>query len=115
MGKLPDDYWNNISNIADKKICLKCGSVVSPTYCKKGHFLAEVALWSALVVPGVCFSIWRRTNKNERCPVCKSDNVLIPYNSPVGQKLGGITEGGKNSGQGRDPEEGGKNRGIRGI
>lgn len=66
-------------------ICTSCGSTVSPENHTKGSILIEIVLWLAFIIPGLIYSIWRLTSKQQVCPACKKP-TLIPLNTPVGQK-----------------------------
>ena len=61
--------------------CLSCHHAGSAKTENKGHILIEIILWFAFLVPGLLYSIWRRTNQKEQCKSCNSMEV-IPSNSP---------------------------------
>lgn len=67
-------------------ICKTCGHVGDPTTVTKGHFVLEVALWLAMLLPGLIYSIWRLTSRHQACAMCGSAE-LIPLDSPVAQQL----------------------------
>lgn len=67
-------------------ICRGCGSQNVRRYVR-GSFLIEVILWLCIIVPGLIYSIWRRTGlKKYRCKECGSLDI-IPAKSPQGIKL----------------------------
>lgn len=39
-----------------------------------------------MIVPGLIYSVWRRSNRSVICPSCKQ-LTLVPTNTPVGQAL----------------------------
>jgi hypothetical protein len=67
-------------------ICSACGSRSMPIRPNKGHGLIELVLWLCLFIPGLIYSIWRRSGLSNRCGSCGSGDV-IPVDSPRGQKL----------------------------
>lgn len=78
------------ANAANKNspqfVCMECGSVVCPVKVTPGSFGTEIILWIFFIIPGILYSIWRMTAKDEICPVCKSDKFL-PVNSPKAQAV----------------------------
>ena len=57
----------------DVMICAKCGSVGTPDKSNKGGCLIEFVLWCFFIVPGLIYTIWRRTGKaNNICKSCGS-------------------------------------------
>lgn len=66
-------------------ICTTCGTTAAPESYTKGSILIEIVLWLAFIVPGLIYSIWRLTSKQQVCPACKKP-TLIPLNTPAGQK-----------------------------
>jgi hypothetical protein len=67
-------------------ICASCGSRSMPVRPNKGHGLIELILWLCFIIPGIIYSIWRRSGLSNRCGACGSGDV-IPIDSPRGQKL----------------------------
>ena len=65
-------------------ICLDCENIGQPLIDKKGSLMMEILLWQ-LVIPGIIYSIWRRT-ASKRCSKCNSKN-LITLSSALGQEL----------------------------
>lgn len=70
-------------------ICAACGSRSVPTRPNKGSGLLELLLWLCFIIPGLIYSIWRRSGLSNRCRSCGSGDV-IPLDSPRGRKL--VTE-----------------------
>lgn len=67
-------------------ICTLCGYAGSPKKKTKGNFLIEVILWFFFLIPGLIYSIWRLSSKQDICAKCGNASV-IPLNSPQAQKL----------------------------
>jgi len=67
-------------------ICKRCGYAGSVKKAKKGSVLIEILLWCVMIVPGLIYSVWRRSNRPLVCPKCHSNDV-IPADSPIGQQL----------------------------
>ncbi len=74
------------SQLSSKYVCTNCGSVSNSIKEKKGSGLIELILWLFFIVPGIFYSIWRRSNRKLICPKCKQP-TLIPVDSPNGQKI----------------------------
>jgi ribosomal protein L40E len=68
----------------DGLYCKACGNVGHPKTHTRGSFWIEVVLWICLIIPGVCYSLWRLTSRQKVCRYCKSPD-LIPVNSPIAQ------------------------------
>jgi len=66
-------------------ICTTCGTTASPKNHTKGSIFIEIILWLAFIVPGLIYSIWRLTSKQQICPACMKP-TMIPLNTPAGQK-----------------------------
>jgi len=67
-------------------ICKNCGEMCNPIKKKKGSTLIEIILWLFFMIPGIFYSIWRRTSRDSICPKCKQ-STLIPIDSPNGKVL----------------------------
>lgn len=68
-------------------ICTRCGTVQKNDRALPGSGWIELVLWLAAVVPGVIYSIWRRSSLTPgRCTSCGSRD-LVELTSPVGRKL----------------------------
>jgi hypothetical protein len=68
-----------------KKFCTSCHATAKPKKVTKGSFLIEVILWITFIIPGLVYSIWRITTRQQACPLCGSFNI-IPLNSPAALK-----------------------------
>lgn len=69
-----------------KLVCTICGYVGFPKKVARGSGAVEFILWLLFLGPGLVYSIWRRTNKQNTCPTC-GNSKMISINTPVGQKL----------------------------
>lgn len=73
-------------------ICTTCGTVNNkPQKLTKGSMGIEVILWLMFLVPGILYSIWRLSGRDQlMCHCCKGK--VIPLSSPFGQQLlqGGV-------------------------
>ena len=65
-----------------KQHCMTCGYDATPQTKVKGSGLIELVLWLALIVPGLVYSIWRRTALRPSCSQCGSAS-LVPKDSPA--------------------------------
>lgn len=72
--------------IGKKSVCSNCGFVGRPIKEVKGNILIEVVLWLFILLPGLIYSLWRRSGRKFVCPQCKQ-TTMVPLDSPVGQKL----------------------------
>ena len=61
--------------------CSACGQVSDGQRHVPGSILIELVLWLCLLVPGICYSIWRHSAARKVCPTCKNAG-LIPVTSP---------------------------------
>src|ERR1700674_4740151 len=64
--------------------CPHCGTVAIPLYRKSGSTFAEVFLWLFFLVPGIIYTIWRKSTERFVCPSCEQTGT-IPVDSPVAQ------------------------------
>jgi len=76
----------NIKAMAKQMICTLCGYAGAPNKKTKGNFLIEVILWLFFLIPGLIYSIWRLSSKQDVCAKCGNTNV-IPQDSPQAQKM----------------------------
>lgn len=67
-------------------ICTLCGYTGSSKKKVKGNILIEIVLWLFFLIPGLIYSIWRLSSKQDVCPKCGNPS-MIPANTPMGQKL----------------------------
>lgn len=70
----------------DLKICRNCGHEVKGKRVTRGSFLIELVLWT-MILPGLLYTIWRKTSQYEACPSCGEKGTLIPLNSPMAKKI----------------------------
>jgi hypothetical protein len=71
--------------MADLKICTECYEFSFGELDRRGGCLIEIVLWCAFIVPGLIYSIWRRTNTTRTCPKC--GGTVIPADTPRGRDL----------------------------
>jgi hypothetical protein len=69
-----------------KQICSSCGKVGYPVLTTKGSCLIELILWLFLIVPGLIYTVWRRSKVPVVCSSCRNE-TMIPLDSPVAQKM----------------------------
>lgn len=67
-------------------VCPSCGTRGEPKTITRGSTLIELVLWLCLIVPGLIYSIWRLTTRQEGCPACGAIGV-IPADTPNGRKI----------------------------
>lgn len=67
-------------------ICKQCGTVHDGARNLPGNGWIELVLWLAYLVPGLIYSIWRRSKSRLTCGACGSRD-LVPLDSPVGRRL----------------------------
>ncbi len=68
-----------------KGACPACEYVGYPEELIRGGCAIEIILWLCFLIPGLIYSIWRRSSPSKVCPKCQS--VMIPIQSPRGQKI----------------------------
>ena len=69
--------------MSEEFICRMCSHIGPLELNKKGKRSIEIVLWLLLIVPGLIYSIWRRTGRWFTCPDCGSHH-LVPLRSPLG-------------------------------
>jgi hypothetical protein len=67
-------------------VCMRCCNIGIPKIETHGSILIEIILWLCFFIPGLIYSIWRRSSRKKICPNCGSTE-LVPPDSPVGKKL----------------------------
>lgn len=67
-------------------ICTNCENVTDSVKKRKGSGWIELILWFFFLLPGIIYSIWRRSNRDIICPHCKQIS-LVPIDSPAGKKI----------------------------
>lgn len=68
------------------RICKQCGTLNNNGDALPGSGWIELVLWLCYIVPGVIYSIWRRTKRNAACVACSS-RELVQVGTPVGAEL----------------------------
>jgi len=66
---------------AEEKYCPSCGNVAAPKSVTPGSVLLEIMLWLFALLPGLIYSIWRRSQQRIVCPHC-SNIGMVPLDSP---------------------------------
>lgn len=84
------DLAASFHSMKQEFICKACGFTGTPIKKKKGNGWIELILWFCFGIPGLIYSIWRRSNRPKVCARCGSGDV-IPTDTPVGKKL--VAEG----------------------
>lgn len=75
--------------MSNQYFCTSCGEVGKPRVRNRGSSAIELILWFLLIVPGLCYTLWRMGRKDRYCRSCTAPNP-IPANSPMAQRyLGG--------------------------
>ena len=72
--------------VRDGMICTRCLDKVLPVVAEKGSIAIEVILWLFMLLPGLLYSVWRRTNRSKVCPSCASPD-LVPYQSERAKEI----------------------------
>lgn len=67
-------------------ICTTCGWIGYPKTRTKGSFGIEVILWLFFLLPGLIYSLWRITSREDVCPGC-ANPTMIPTTTPRGKEL----------------------------
>ena len=82
--------------MAKKMYCTSCGSTVKKKVRNRGSGIMLLFLLLCFIVPGIFYFLWMMTGYVDICRECKSENSLIPENSPQAlmlkrqlQQLGG--------------------------
>ncbi len=55
--------------------CTNCKST-SPYAPNRGNGWIEVVLYLFYIVPGIIYSIWRRSGNSKICPICKKTSLI---------------------------------------
>ena len=71
---------------APADVCTNCGYHGPGTRARRGGWRAEAALYLLLVVPGIAYSVWRRTHLPVVCRRCGSPHI-VPDDTPEGQRI----------------------------
>lgn len=67
-------------------ICTKCGTRGTPARRTKGSTLVEAFLWLLLIIPGLIYSAWRVSSRDDVCPACGHPE-MIPADTPRGRSI----------------------------
>lgn len=67
-------------------ICKNCGTAHRGEHTLPGNGWIELVLWLAYIVPGLIYSIWRRSRQRPTCAACHSRD-LVDAGTPVGRRL----------------------------
>ncbi len=67
-------------------ICQNCGTQGEPKTITKGSLAIEIVLWLCFLIPGIIYSLWRMTTKQQGCLSCGLPE-MIKTNSPNGKLL----------------------------
>ncbi len=61
--------------LAQRRHCKNCGTDVVPDM--PGNGWVEFLLWCCYLLPGMIYSVWRRSAKNRTvCPRCRNPHTL---------------------------------------
>lgn len=69
--------------------CPSCGDTNSGKNQTRGSIFIELVLWLCFLLPGLIYSIWRLSSRQQVCRVCGNPG-LIPTNSPRAKKELGL-------------------------
>ena len=58
--------------------CKLCGHKGITKKLTKGSFIIELILWLLLILPGVIYSVWRLSTRENVCVNCGKSTHLIP-------------------------------------
>jgi hypothetical protein len=89
-GRTVAGVFRGLQNVNGKYLCSTCAANpdgVLQYYCtscnmyfaytgKKGNGWIELVLYLLYIVPGIIYSIWRRTGYSAVCPKCKSASLI---------------------------------------
>lgn len=66
--------------------CKTCGYSGKSKTLTKGSLGIEIVLWLCFLVPGIIYSLWRRSSRVAVCGACGSADV-VPASSPVAMAM----------------------------
>ena len=69
--------------------CTNCRSRIIPRSGMRGSPVVEVLLWLCFFLPGLIYSLWRRSGPKLECPICSTPNP-VPISTPVGRQIVGL-------------------------
>jgi hypothetical protein len=61
-------------------VCVRCLEKVRPVEVYRGSGWIELILWLFFLLPGIIYTIWRRSGKLRYCPKCQCSE-LVPFSS----------------------------------
>jgi hypothetical protein len=67
-------------------ICRKCGQIGPHELNKKGKLSTEIILWLLFILPGLIYSVWRRTGRYFACRACGTHHI-VPLDSELGREV----------------------------
>lgn len=67
-------------------ICQQCNFIGASITHTPGSIWIEIVLWLCFLIPGIIYSLWRRSSSRPACPLCRCQ-TLIPASSPRGQEI----------------------------
>lgn len=77
---------SNLRLPSHTRICKACGTLNTEGEGLPGSGWIELVLYVCYIVPGIIYSIWRRTKKNAACVACSSRD-LVQIGTPIGKSL----------------------------
>lgn len=78
--------WKSYQKSSRQWVCTQCKSIDSAATNTKGSILIEIVLWLCFIVPGLLYSLWRHTAREQVCRACGSTSI-VPADSPRGREL----------------------------
>ena len=79
-------HYNNKENLCLRKKLFAWIGVQKERrcFCPRGTYLIKLVLWLCFLLPGIFYSIWRHTIRENVCRCC-GGNTLVPPDSPRGK------------------------------
>jgi predicted RNA-binding Zn-ribbon protein involved in translation (DUF1610 family) len=71
---------------AKRLICPSCGRKAYVKDVNRGNAALELVLWLFFLLPGLVYSIWRRSAKHSKCPDCGTTD-MVPIDSFRGKQI----------------------------
>jgi DNA-directed RNA polymerase subunit RPC12/RpoP len=82
--KLENPEWKNRIIVLK---CTLCGHKTTDPKMK-GNGWIEIILWLCYIVPGLIYSIWRRSGTQNICPICDKDTLIpMPLTNPEDEEI----------------------------
>jgi len=69
----------------NQRHCMTCGTDAAPKRLTKGSTGIELILWLCLIVPGLIYSVWRVSSREDVCSACGGKQI-VPMDSPAAVK-----------------------------